>query len=77
MTDAERQQRRRDRRKAGLVRVDVWVPKPAEDAVRAAIDRAVAEAAAGRVAYRATKGKTADAYEPRTPTRADAGAGAV
>jgi vacuolar-type H+-ATPase subunit I/STV1 len=47
MTDAERQQRRRDRRKAGLVRIEAWVPAQAEDAVRAAIDRAVAEAADG------------------------------
>ncbi len=43
MTDAERQQLRRDRLKAGLVRVEVWVPKDAENAVRAAIDQAVAQ----------------------------------
>ena len=47
MTDAERQQRRRDRLKAGLVRVEAWVPAQAVDAVRAAIDRAVADAADG------------------------------
>ncbi len=43
MTPAERQQRRRDRLKAGLVRIDVWVPQDAADAVRAAIDQAVAQ----------------------------------
>ena len=42
MTAAERQQRKRDRQKAGLVRVEVWVPAHAEAAVRAAIDAAVA-----------------------------------
>ena len=47
MTDAERQKRRRDRLKAGLVRVEAWVPKHAKEAVRAAIDRAVADAADG------------------------------
>ena len=41
MTAAERQQRKRDRLKAGLVRVDEWVPAGAETAVRAAIDAAV------------------------------------
>jgi len=41
MTDAERQQRKRDRIKAGLVRVEVWVPAHAEAAVRAAIEKAV------------------------------------
>ena len=38
MTDATRKQRERDRRKAGLVRVEVWVPADKEDAVRAAIE---------------------------------------
>lgn len=33
------------------------------------------EAAQGRVAYRATKGRAADAYEPCTPTRAEAVSG--
>jgi hypothetical protein len=37
LTDAERQQRRRDRQKAGLVRIEVWVPAAAVAAVRAAI----------------------------------------
>ena len=37
MTDAERQQRRRDRQKAGLVRIEVWVPAALVAAVRAAI----------------------------------------
>ena len=37
MSDAERQQRRRDRQKAGLVRIEVWVPAAAVAAVRAAI----------------------------------------
>lgn len=41
MTDAERQKRRYDRKKAGLVRVEVWVPAAAEDAVRQAIAKAV------------------------------------
>lgn len=41
MTAAERKQRERDRRKAGLVRVEVWVPAVAEDAVREAIAKAV------------------------------------
>ena len=46
MTDAERQQRKRDRRKAaGMVRVERWVPAHAEAAVRAAIDQAVNDAA--------------------------------
>jgi hypothetical protein len=41
MTDAERQQRRRDRRKAGLVRIEAWVPENAVTAVKAAIEAAV------------------------------------
>jgi hypothetical protein len=42
MTDAERQQRRRDRVKAaGMVQVRKWVPAHAEAAVRAAIDAAM------------------------------------
>ena len=44
MTDAERQQRKRDRLKAGLVRVEAWVPAYAKAAVMAAIDRAVISA---------------------------------
>ena len=48
MTDAERQQRRRGRQKAGLVRIEVWVPKYAEAAVMAAIDAAVDSADAGQ-----------------------------
>lgn len=43
--DAERQRRRYARKKADLVRVEVFVPARAEAAVRAAIDRAVREAA--------------------------------
>jgi len=43
MTDAERQKRKRDRRKAGLVRVEAWVPAHAVAAVTAAIERAVKE----------------------------------
>lgn len=46
MTAAERQQRKRDRLKAGLVRVEVWVPAAAEDAVREAIAKAVEAATA-------------------------------
>ena len=37
MTPAERQQLKRDRRKAGLVRVEVWVPADKAEAVKAAI----------------------------------------
>ena len=47
MTDAERQQRARDRRKAeGKVRVCAWVPAAREAAVREAIARAVGDEAA-------------------------------
>jgi hypothetical protein len=45
MTDAERQKRRYARKKAGLKRVEVFVPAHAEAAVRAAIDQAVDDAA--------------------------------
>jgi hypothetical protein len=45
MTDAERQKRRYDRKKAGLVRVEEWVPADAVEAVRAAIANAVKETA--------------------------------
>lgn len=41
---AERQQRKRDRLKAGLVRVELWVPADATEAVK----RAVAEVLATR-----------------------------
>ncbi len=41
MTPAERQKLWRDRRKAGLVRVEVWVPAAALEAVQAAIAAAV------------------------------------
>lgn len=38
MTDAERKQRERDKRRAaGMVRIEVWVPAAAVAAVRAAI----------------------------------------
>ena len=43
MTPAERQQLKRDRRKAGLVRVEVWVPSDKVDAVKAAIAEALAQ----------------------------------
>lgn len=43
MTPAERQQLKRDRRKAGLVRVEAWVPAHAESAVREAIAKAVGD----------------------------------
>jgi hypothetical protein len=43
MTDAERQRRRYARKKAGLVRVQEWVPEQAEVAVRAAIEEALAK----------------------------------
>jgi len=46
MTDAERQRRATARRKAaGMVQVRVWVPVEAEAAVRAAIDKALQDAA--------------------------------
>jgi hypothetical protein len=38
MTDAERQKRRYDRKKAGLVRIEVWVPADKAEDVRKAID---------------------------------------
>ena len=41
MTPAERQQLKRDRRKAGLVLVQEWVPAQAVEAVRAAMAAAV------------------------------------
>ena len=41
MTPAERQQLKRDRRKAGLVRVEVWVPADKVEAVKASIADAV------------------------------------
>jgi vacuolar-type H+-ATPase subunit I/STV1 len=41
MTAAERQQRKRDRQKAGLVRVECWVPSDKVDAVKRAIDDTV------------------------------------
>ena len=44
MSPAERQQLRRDRRKAGLVRVEVWVPARAEAKVREVIAEAVQNA---------------------------------
>ena len=43
MTAAERQQLKRDRRKAGLVRVEVWVPKTKFERVAKAIDRMLSE----------------------------------
>lgn len=48
MTDAERQKRRYDRKKAGLVLVQEWVPAHAEAAVRAAIEQAVKDATVAR-----------------------------
>ena len=45
MSDAERQRRRYARRKAGLVRVEAWVPAHAVAAVTAAIEKAVTDAA--------------------------------
>ena len=40
MTPAERQQLKRDRRKAGLVRVEVWVPSDKVDDVQKAVEAA-------------------------------------
>ncbi len=39
MTAAERQQRKRDRIKAGLVRIEVWVPAEKVDLIRGAIEQ--------------------------------------
>lgn len=44
MTAAERQQRKRDRQKAGLVLVQEWVPTYAVDAVREAVAEALRDA---------------------------------
>jgi vacuolar-type H+-ATPase subunit I/STV1 len=38
MTDAERQKRRYDRKKAGLVRIEAWVPADKAEDVRKAIE---------------------------------------
>jgi len=43
MTPTERQQLKRDRRKAGLVLVQEWVPSDKADAVRAAIAEVLAQ----------------------------------
>lgn len=59
MTAAERQQRKRDRQKAGLVRVEVWVPADKADAVKAAIARICAKPLGKRMSY-------ADIYDAMT-----------
>ena len=41
MTPAERQQLKRDRRKAGLVRLELWVPADKEAEVREAVDEII------------------------------------
>ena len=41
MTPAERQQLKRDRRKAGLVRLELWVPADQEAEVREAVDEII------------------------------------
>jgi hypothetical protein len=43
MTAAERQQRKRDRQKAGLVRLEFWVPAAAADDVKQAVAEVMAE----------------------------------
>ena len=43
MTPAERQQLKRDRRKAGLILLQVWVPKTMFERVAKAIDRMLSE----------------------------------
>ena len=43
MTPVERQQLRRDRRKAGLVRLEVWLPQAKFEMVANAIDRMLSE----------------------------------
>ncbi len=43
MTPAERQQLKRDRRKAGLVLVQEWVPSDKVEAVKAAIAEVLAQ----------------------------------
>ena len=56
MTPAERQRLATERRKAsGMVQVRRWVPANAEAAVRAAIDKAVADAAEQVAAVKAGK----------------------
>lgn len=43
MTPAERQQLKRDRRKAGLVRVELWLPADRADEIGAAIAQMLAQ----------------------------------
>ena len=43
MTAAERKQRERDRRKAGLVRLDLWVPADKAAAIKAAVAELLGE----------------------------------
>lgn len=45
MTAAERKQRERDRRKAGLVRLEMWVPAEKLDDVKAAVAELLGETA--------------------------------
>lgn len=42
MTDAERQKRRYDRKKAGLVRIEVWVPQELAQHIRDLVSAKVA-----------------------------------
>lgn len=44
MTPAERKQLERDRRKAGLVRLDMWVSADKLDAIKAEVERIMGEA---------------------------------
>lgn len=43
MTPAERQQLKRDRRKAGLVRLELWLPQAKFETVSKAIDRMLSD----------------------------------
>ena len=46
MTPAERQQLKRDRRKAGLVRIEAWVPSDKAEAVKRVVWDAADDVAA-------------------------------
>lgn len=59
LTAAERQQRKRDRQKAGLVRVEAWVPANKADEVMATIARVCAKPLGKRLSY-------ADIYDAMT-----------
>ena len=51
MTPAERQQLKRDRRKAGLVRVEVWVHQSQVRAIEVAVQKVMDQKAEAEVGY--------------------------